>query len=105
MYTKLFQDTPAGYHLLADSAFPHKMSMAGRIVTPLKEDVIPKIRHHEQRLMYMAIHRLVVTLRQAEEWGMRSYQGPFPRLKLPLSTNKLIRAMLFRVTIRLHNYR
>lgn len=48
----------------------------------------------------------VVSYRQTAEWGMRSIQGSFGRLRLPLSINNIhSRANLLEICFRLHNLR
>ena len=49
------------------------------------------------------LKKQLVSAQQAAEWGMRSIQGSFGRLKLPLpGTNHLYRAEVLELAVRLH---
>ena len=46
-----------------------------------------------------------MSLRQSSEWGMRSLQGTFTRMKSRLTSNKRKRKLILTVIILLHNFR
>ncbi len=94
---------PSPYFIVGDSAFPHTGPLEGKLVTPLKEREMPTDR--EQLLQYIALHRAVVSTRQAAEWGMRALQGTFCRLKAGLTVEHAKRAVIIRVCFRLFNLR
>jgi hypothetical protein len=49
--------------------------------------------------------REITNARQAVEWGMRSIQGAFGRLRLPLSINPKSRQRILIICFRLHQLR
>jgi len=53
----------------------------------------------------LARHALYISLRQASEWGMRSLQGTFSRLKSRLTSDKLKRKNIIYGIVLLHNFR
>lgn len=54
----------------------------------------------------MALNREILSYRQTAEWGMRSLQGLFGRLRVPLEVNNIDRrGDLLKICIRLHNLR
>jgi hypothetical protein len=85
----------------ADSAF----AAHGRrsIVKSLPKETIPIVAttpHHRDYL------RQNLSLRQAAEWGMRAYQGSFPRLKMKLRWEyKGERHITLWLAVLLYNYR
>ncbi|KAG6954606.1 hypothetical protein JG688_00012261 [Phytophthora aleatoria] len=73
-YDKLLRRTPGGYHAIADTVFsPNDSHMHGRIKTPMKKSS-SVLRLLERR----------GSARQAAECGMRTLQGAFTRVKMPL---------------------
>ena len=50
-------------------------------------------------------HNIYVSLRQSSEWGMRSLQGTFTRMKSRLTLIKRKRKLILSVIILLHNFR
>lgn len=106
IYEKLRNETPDGFYLVADSAFPRgTIDIEGRIVAPIKTG--QRLRgtavEIEERFLY---DRELLSYRQTAEWGMRSIQGSFGRLRLPLQiNNKEGRADLLEICFRLHNLR
>ncbi|KAF8797407.1 hypothetical protein BYT27DRAFT_7228995 [Phlegmacium glaucopus] len=104
IYEKLHNETPDGFYLVADSAFPcGTVDIEGRIMAPIKtgQHLQGTIAEIEERFAY---DRELLSYRQIAEWGMRSIQGSFGRLRLPLQINdKEGRADLLEICFRLHN--
>jgi len=106
LFRVLHEKTPRGYSIVADSAFPSSKLMATRILTPLKASSrLPD--DADARRDAIARHNVVTSLRQAAEWGMRSVQASFPRIKLPdgLPADKHKRARILFIIFRLFNFR
>ncbi|KAG2048889.1 hypothetical protein BDR06DRAFT_984583 [Suillus hirtellus] len=104
IYTKLCLDTPPGYYIVADTAFPHgTTSIDGRICTPLKHGQVlcgsaAEIEEH------MVFNCQLLSYCQTAEWGMRAIQGAFGRLHMPLDiTNQEAHSNLIEICLRLHN--
>lgn len=106
IYAKLREHTPDGFYLVADTAFPRgTQSIQNRIKTPLKEgSKLP--RDPQKRQSLLSFNRQLLSCRQAAEWGMRTLQGSFGRLRMPLQiSNSKARAELLEVCVRLQNVR
>jgi len=104
IYEKLELETPEGYSLAADSAFPRgKRRLAGKIQVPLQHgDPLPL--DGDERRFALAHSRAVLSYRQTAEWGMRQLQGSFGRLSLPLNINdRDQRVNTLEACFRLHN--
>ena len=106
IYNKLLNDTPEGYYLVADTAFPRGTDyIEGRIKAPHKVGQRlrgTQIEIHEQ----MRFNRQILSYRQSAEWGMRTLQGSFGRLRIPLEIHHTKRrADLLEVCVRLNNLR
>ncbi|KAG9081179.1 hypothetical protein FRC06_005750, partial [Ceratobasidium sp. 370] len=106
VYSKLINSTPAGYFLFADTAFHNNSAVLdGKIRTPLKQGCWLPADQHERRRAIEESNNLTHA-RQAAEWGMRSLQGVFARLRLPLDINNPEgRQTLLEACVRLHNLR
>ena len=91
---------------MADTAFPRgTVSIEGRIAAPIKagQTITGTQEQIEEKVLF---DREVISYRQSAEWGMRSIQGSFGRLQLPLSIrSNQQRADLLEVCFRLHNLR
>ncbi len=99
-------ETPAGFYLVADSAFPAgSVDLKGRILSPLK--VGQRLHGSREQLdARLALNRELLSYRQTAEWGMRTLQGSFGRLRVPLEVNNNDRrADLLEICVRLHNLR
>lgn len=107
LYPKLLNDdlTPPGFAVVGDSAFRGQQRMHGKLFNVLKDESLRKIPDPESRLEQLYLRKLVVRLRQAAEWGMRGIQGPFARLKLPLSIDPHYRYLVLHCIVHLHNFR
>lgn len=91
---------------MADTAFPRgSRSIEGRIKAPLKENAkLP--RDPEARTRLLQFNRQLLSCRQAAEWGMRTLQGSFGRLRIPLQVlDPVERSELLEICVRLHNVR
>ncbi len=106
IFDKLRTETPDGYYIVADTAFPRgARSIDGKIKAPLKQGQrLP--RDPEERAELERFNRQLLSCRQAAEWGMRTLQGSFGRLQLPLNIgDDKARAELLEICVRLHNVR
>lgn len=106
IYGKLEHETPNGFCLVADLAFPQGHDrIAGRILIPLKAGQ-PLPLDDEQREHTLQLSRSILSYRQTAEWGMRELQGSFGRLRIPLAADNLDqRVDLIETCFRLHNLR
>ncbi|KAI0048880.1 hypothetical protein FA95DRAFT_1539072 [Auriscalpium vulgare] len=106
LYVKLRDNTPDGYYLVADTAFPRGNNrIAGRIRVPLKAGQhLPD--DPQERAELMRFDKQLVSFRQTAEWGMRALQGSFGRLRVPMDIeDDEGRANLIEVCVRLNNLR
>ena len=106
IYKKLEDETPDGFSLVADSAFPQgNDQVAGKICVPLKAgEKLPM--DAAQRKHVLELSRSILSYRQTAEWGMRELQGSFGRLRIPLGIEDMDkRADLLETCFRLHNLR
>jgi hypothetical protein len=105
LYNRLrdLQYTPAAFGVIADAAF-YNHFMGPKVMTPVKEGThfsrIEVVRELQKRC-----HRWITFKRQAAEWGMRTLQSAFPRLKNNLCNNADVRLLLLKIVIGLHNLR
>ncbi|KAF7375533.1 hypothetical protein MSAN_00441500 [Mycena sanguinolenta] len=106
IYEKLRTQTPDGFYLVADTAFPRGANqIEGRIRAPIKTGQTLRGTASEIQEK-LAFDRQLLSYRQTAEWGMRGLQGAFGRLRLPLEIdNAERRANLLETCIRLHNFR
>ncbi|KAF9039695.1 hypothetical protein BDZ89DRAFT_945205 [Hymenopellis radicata] len=106
IYEKLLNDTPDGFYLVADTAFPQGTdAIHGKIKASIKQGTrLP--RDACERDAMMAFDRQLLSYRQTAEWGMRTMQGSFGRLRVPLPIRYgPIRKTLLEVCMRLFNLR
>ncbi|KAA1119476.1 hypothetical protein PGT21_026906 [Puccinia graminis f. sp. tritici] len=84
LYQKLLNNTPLGYRVISDTAFPRKGArLQGRILAPTKRG--EKMPSSDSEFAHKKVlNERLVCARQAAEWGMHSIQGSFARIKLPL---------------------
>lgn len=84
IYEKLRTQTPDGFYLVANTAFPRGTDqIAGRIRAPVKDGTrLPADNQERQQLM--AFDRQLLSYRQTAEWGNRGLQGSFGQLRVPL---------------------
>ncbi|KDN40849.1 hypothetical protein RSAG8_07867, partial [Rhizoctonia solani AG-8 WAC10335] len=110
IYDQLRGNTPEGFFLIADSAFPKLTIGEGnnldqKIKVPLKAGA--KVRGTAEYIDQVTQESAEVTsVRQAVEWGMRAIKGCFSRLYVPMDINNSEkRATLIETCFRLHNVR
>lgn len=84
IYEKLRTQTPEGYYLVTNTAFPRGTDqIKGRIRSPMKDGTrLP--RDPIARAHALAVDRQLLSYRQTAEWGNRGLQGSFGRLRVPL---------------------
>ncbi|KDQ56284.1 hypothetical protein JAAARDRAFT_59183 [Jaapia argillacea MUCL 33604] len=87
LFEKLRVKTPEGYYLVADTAFPRgTRSIKGKIRALLKSgEHITDDAHGQYQILWFNWQLLLY--RQTAEWGMRTLQGSFGCLRMPLDTN------------------
>jgi hypothetical protein len=102
IYTKLEEKTPEGYFLISDTAFP---ALAGKIKKPLRAG--RTLRGTQAQIdELVAFDHQLLSARQAVEWGMRTIQGSFGRLRLPLPADQdEERGEMLEICFRLTNVR
>lgn len=106
IYEKLRTETPDGFYLVADTAFPRGTDqIIGRIRAPIKAgEVLPY--SGEELEAVLAYDRALLSYRQSAEWGMRALQGAFGRLRVPLViAHSSLRADILETCFRLHQVR
>jgi hypothetical protein len=106
LYGQLMNNTPPGYRVISDTAFPRCTDRLDyRILAPMKRgDRLPDCPIEFARLK--VLNEQLVSARQAAEWGMRAIQGSFSRLKLPLpASDHEFRAEVLELCVRLHQVR
>ena len=106
IYRKLLHQTPDGFFLIADSAFPRGHDrIDGRIRVPITVKTrLPTDENERAKLL--AFDRQVLSYRQTAEWGNHTLQSAFGRLRIPLPVHDHeARANMLEVCARLHNLR
>lgn len=106
IFEQLRSHVPDGYYLVADTAFPRGAhSILGKIKAPLKAGQhIPADPIEQQEALQL--NRQLLSYRQTAEWGMRTLQGSFGRLRVPLPVgNDALRKQLLETCVRLSNVR
>ena len=104
IYDQLDLETPEGFSLAADSAFPWgSRRLEGKILVPLQHgDSLPL--DGDERWFVLAQSRALLLYRQTAEWGMRQLQESFGQLSCPLDINdQAQRSNILEVCFRLHN--
>ncbi|KDR69192.1 hypothetical protein GALMADRAFT_230725 [Galerina marginata CBS 339.88] len=106
IYEKLEHETPEGYYLVTDTAFPRGTDrIHGRIKAPIKSGAaLPRDRR--ERDEFMQFNNQLLSYRQTAEWGNRGLQGSFGRLRMPLPIDNVdARGDLLEICFRLYNLR
>jgi hypothetical protein len=102
IYDKLSDRTPDDAWLVSDTAFPN---LAGKIKKPMKAGQHLHGTPAEIAEL-VAFDNELLSCRQAAEWGMRTIQGSFGRLKLPLPADRhRDREVILELCTRLTNVR
>ena len=89
---------------MADSAFPVRDGLFGRIVTPIKHGDLERASP-ECRAGLVAMSKAITSIRQAAEWGMGSTSKCFRRLLTPLPFDPVVRGRRIENIYRLYNIR
>jgi hypothetical protein len=89
------------YKICVDQGFPRGGELMDKFVGPISK----KRRKRLLREQLLRQSNVYASLRQASEWGMRSLQGSFPRLKSRLCSDKEKRKDIILSIILLHNFR
>jgi len=92
------------YKICVDQGFPRSGDLFDIFVGPMSVKARRKIAEVLLELL-LAKHNVYVSLRQSSEWGMRSLQGTFTRLKSRLTSDKEFRGDLIYCIVLLHNFR
>jgi hypothetical protein len=96
---------PQGFACCVDKGFKRSSEMKDIFVGPRSDRSIRKIPAGPARNAEIQRCHVYVSLRQAAEWGMRSLQGSFARLKARLPSNKQVRRDIIYSILLLHNFR
>ena len=93
------------FYVCADSGFPKGTDdIACKIHSPLKSGhTIPADPVRQQQLL--CFYKDLVSYRQTAEWGTRTIQGSFGRLRVPLGTDSKKRLRLLETCAHLTNIR
>jgi hypothetical protein len=97
-------DRIGDYAFCVDSGFPRSGRLFEKFVGPMSRRQMKKMPP-QLRTMLKRKQDIYVSLRQASEWGMRSLQATFGRLKVKLSTDSSLRHDILLSIILLHNFR
>jgi len=106
IFEQLRTKIPDGFYLVADTAFPRgTASIEGKIRAPIKSGQQITAEPIAQQYM-LTVNRQLLSYRQTAEWGMRTVQGSFGRLRVPLKiSSENHRARLLETCMRLTNVR
>ena len=97
--TKLYE-----FKIVVDQGFKRSGLMLNKFVGPLSKRARENLDPQTRRAVLRLSNRYV-SLRQAAEWGMRSLQGPFTRLKTRLTSDHKKRKDIISSILYLHNFR
>ena len=92
------------YKVCVDQGFPRSGELFDKFVGPISRRSLRKLSPIVKDLL-IERSNIYVSLRQSSEWGMRSLQGSFSRLKSRLSSNKPWRHSVILCIVLLHNFR
>jgi len=102
--------TPKGYCLLGDSAFPRVAGeLQGKIIRARKSNEF-RGRNGVPHNAFLAatevmLEKAMPSERQSAEWGIRAVKGPFKRLTVALPENAYHRRRVISLAAHLYNYR
>ena len=106
IYRKLLHQTPDGFFLIADSAFPHgDHQIDGQIKVPMT--VKTHLPTDENKCAkFLALDRQILSYCQTAEWGNHTLQSAFGWLHilLPVHDHE-VQANMLEICSRLHNLR
>jgi len=92
------------YKICVDQGFQRSGILFNKFVGPLSKKTRRNLSPILRRV-YIEQHNKYISLRQCSEWGMRSLQGSFSRLKSRLTSNSKERYLILYSIILLHNLR
>ena len=106
----LTEDTPTGFCVLADSAFPRTSAiLEGKIVRGRKANELGESSGVPKNIWLAAVEtlldRAMPSERQSAEWGVRAIKGPFKRLTTTLPSDALSRGRIILLCCHLYNLR
>ena len=109
-YPLLIEETPPGFAILGDSAFPRTdPRLKGKIVRARKTNEIGPRSDAPHSYWLSAVdtilERSMPSERQSAEWGVRGLKRPFKRLTIPLTGNAYKRKRIISLCAHLHNFR
>jgi len=90
--------------VVADSAFPVRNELMGKIRTPLKDGDMDRASP-DCRLGLLQMSNALTALRQAAEWGMGAIEKVYRQLLLPLPYDCIQRGIRLRNILLLYNFR
>jgi hypothetical protein len=96
--------TLSNYKVCVDKGFPRDYDYYEILVGPLTDKQMAAIPA-ELRPLMLKRSDLFVSLRQASEWGMKSLQGTFSRMRSRLPWDKTKRLKMLTSIFLLHNFR
>ena len=97
--------TIAGFFALCvDQGFPRSGELLDVFLGPMSKKTRRALAPLLREALVRRCHALI-SLRQASEWGMRSLQGSFSRLKTRLTEDSEVREKLIYSIVLLHNFR
>ncbi|KAF8578723.1 hypothetical protein K439DRAFT_1648714 [Ramaria rubella] len=102
IYDQLIRGTQDGHYLVADTAFPRGTSHKIKAALKSRERLPRSLSARQERL---ALDRELLSYHQTAEWGMRSLQGGFGWLCVPLHVDANQCLRLLRVVTRAFNLR
>jgi hypothetical protein len=104
IYKKLCTETPTGFYLVADTAFPRGPDQIhGRIRAPIKEGThLPRDPSAQAKIFEFDCQLL--SFRQSAEWANGMLQRTFGRLRVPLTVGyNSSRGDILETCVRLYN--
>ena len=92
------------YAFCVDQGFPRSGALYDKFVGPISKKTRRKLAPNLRELL-MSRHHKYISLRQASEWGMKSLQGSFSRIKSRLTSDSTKRKKIILAIMLLHNFR
>ena len=93
-----------GFCVSVDQGFPRSGKYFDILVGPLSKTDVTRLSPILKKAMIQRANDHV-SIRQGSEWGMRSLQGTWPRLKSRLTSNTAKRKLIIESVVLLNNYR
>jgi hypothetical protein len=99
----IIKDKISLYKICDDQRFPRSGDAYDTLVGSMSRrtagQLLPFVRPY-----LLQLSNCYVSLRQANEWGMRGLQGSFPRFKKQLPSNKTKRKNIIQSIVLVHNF-